>query len=65
MLSNEQRAHDLAILMVQVHLDTRFKKSSATKTGESDNKTPVVKIDELYFEMYELTLGAINKHFTD
>lgn len=65
MLSNEQRAHDLAILVVQVQLDTRFMRSSASKSGESDDKKLVVKPDELYFEAYELALSAINKRFTN
>lgn len=60
MITNEQRAHDLAILMVQFKLTPESFAAEALKTSGQELR---IQVEELYFEAYELALGAINRHF--
>ncbi|MCL2854629.1 MAG: hypothetical protein FWE21_03305 [Defluviitaleaceae bacterium] len=61
MISNEQRAHDLALLVVKVQLQPENSKSIPKQV---DGKVHV-SIDEMYFEAYEMALTSINKRFAD
>ena len=55
MLSNEQRAHDLAIYSLQ------FKMTEHLQNAE--NNTTAFDVFKAYKEIYETALTACNKHF--
>lgn len=61
MLSNEQRAHDLAIVMLQNMLQNPA--SIALQGFEVSEGNPL-DVDKLYLELYNSSLSAINKIFS-
>jgi hypothetical protein len=61
MLTNEQRAHDLALIMVQDAL-----RPDNIPVG-STNKDGIIKKDafEIYLNAYNIALNAMNRTFQD
>ncbi|MBP1736544.1 MAG: hypothetical protein H6Q60_425 [Oscillospiraceae bacterium] len=62
-VTNEQRAHDLAIVMLQVQLTPEAMQARAQEEINSGATECVVNIEEMYFEAYETALIAINKKY--
>ena len=59
MLTNEQRAHDLALLMVQFKLTPEYLASERMKAIGQESLN--IQVDDWYFDAYELALDAVNK----
>ena len=58
MLTNEQRAHDLALLMTKFTME-----ANATKFAHGEN-VPVEAIEETYVRAYEKVLPALQSYFS-
>ena len=65
MLSNEQRAHDLALLRVQYALSPEFLRATAKELGAEKGDTISIApdIEGMYFVAYESALSAIAERF--
>lgn len=61
MISNEQRAHDLAILTLN-HLLSNKKDLNSYLKATSDNGS-ILDITEAYFDLYNKWLAEINSKF--
>jgi len=57
MLSNEQRAHDFAMLMARYELERRAVQHAS---GEDTPSTPFI---DLYFDAYEQVLSQMDVRF--
>ena len=59
MLSNEQRAHDLAIAILAQHVQLKYFLDSP-----KDNKIEINYLDE-YLELYNSALKSFRQHYPD
>ena len=63
MLTNEQRAHDLAIVLVSHAISNPAMVADADVAIKGSNADVKLEIDSLYFDYYAQCLSVMNKHF--